>query len=287
MNEQKQRSINKPAQGLKIILPIYGETNIHAPFAHALKLAQASCGSLEIVDVRSEEEALEHIGVRNLLEKWGVLPAGAHRSDLEEIGLNIKKIVRTGNKRKEILKRTAKKNHDMLVVGTEKHSIFPSLLRSLPERIAANFKENILYIPPEGKIIIDDQTGKLTLKTIMIPVKNKNSYTAAMQYLNRFLSFFPQIKPAVIGVHAGTTFPAVKRPHSKICRWLQTVRYENTREAILQCAKIYNPDLIIIPDKTEMKLTRFIRRSLTERIARQAACPVLKVVYNSNICKIN
>ncbi|MCL2689035.1 MAG: universal stress protein [Chitinispirillia bacterium] len=280
MDEQKQRSITKSANKLKIILPIYGEANIQAPFAHALRLAQASRGSLEIVDVRSEEEALEHIGVRNLLVKWGVLLPGAHRSDVEEAGLNIKKIVRTGNKRKEILRRMAKRTHNMLVVGTEKQPAFPfSSFRNLPEKIAANFKENILYIPSDGKNIIDENTGELTLKTILIPVKNKNSYTAAMQYLNQILSFFPPVRPAVIGVHAGAAFPSIKRPHSKICQWLQTVRYEETQEAILQCAKIYNPDLIIIPDKTEMKLTRFLRRSLTERIAREAACPVLKSVY--------
>jgi len=283
MDEQKQRSTNKPAQGLKIILPVYGETNIQAPFAHALKLAQASCGSLEIVDVRPEEEALEHIGVRNLLEKWGVLPAGAHRSDIEEIGLSIKKIVKTGNKRREILRRMAKRTHDMLVVGTEKHSLFPFLFRSLPEKIAVSFTKNVLYIPlpPEGKIIINEQTGELTLKTIMIPVKNKKSYTAAMRYLNQFLSLFPPQRPIVIGVHAGTTFPCIKRPHSKMCHWMQTVRYENTQEAILQCAKIYNPDLIIMPGAAQMKLTRFVRRNLTERIARQVACPVLKTVYHT------
>jgi len=279
MDEQKQQSTNKPAKKLKIILPIYGEANIQAPFAHALKLAQASCGSLEIVDVRLEEEAFEHIGVRNLLEKWGVLPAGAHRSDVEEIGLNIKKIVRTGNKRKEILKRIAKRTHNMLVVGTEKRSPFPFLFRSLPERVAVNFTEDILYIPPEGKKIINGQTGELTLKTILIPVKNKKSYTAAMQYLSQFLSFFPPFKPIVIGVHAGTRFPSVKRPHSKMCQWIQTVRYEEAQEAILQCAEIYNPDLIIIPDEAQMKLARFVRRNLAERIAQQAACPVLKAVY--------
>lgn len=280
MDEQKERQRGKPIQGLKIIFPVYGETNIQAPFAHALKLAQASRGSLEIVDVRSEEEALEHIGVRNLLERWGILSAGAHRSDVEEIGLNIKKIVRTGNKRKEILWRMGKRAHDMLVMGTEKRPAFPFLFRSLPEHIAVKFTNDVLYIPPESKTIIDEHTGELTLKTILIPVKDELSYTAAMKYLNRFLSFFPPVKPIVIGVHSGIKFPAIKLPNSKRYQWLQTVRSENTREAILQCAKIYNPDLIMIPVKTQMNLTRFIRRSITERIARHTGCPILKTVYN-------
>jgi len=279
MNEQKQQSENRPVQGLKIILPVYGETNIQAPFAHALKLAQASCGSLEIVDVRSEEEALEHIGIRNQLEKWGVLPAGARRSDVEEIGLSVKKIVRTGSKRKEILKRITKRAHDMLVVGTEKRSLFPSLFRSLPERIASNFTEDILYIPYEGKNIIDGQTGNLTLKTVMIPVKNRESYTAAMQYLKTFLSFFPPLRLTVIGVHAGIKFPFIRRPHSKMCQWIQTVRDGSVKDAILQCAEIYSPDLIIIPGAAQVKQIRFLKRDLAESIARQTACPVLKTIY--------
>jgi nucleotide-binding universal stress UspA family protein len=102
-----------------------------------------------------------------------------------------------------------------------------------------------------------------------------------MQYLNRFLSFFPPVKPIVIGVHSGIKFPAVKPPRSKTCQWLQTVRSENTLDAVLQCVEIYNPDLIMIRVKTQMNLTRFIRRSVTERIARQAACPVLKIIYNT------
>ncbi|KMQ49894.1 hypothetical protein CHISP_3181 [Chitinispirillum alkaliphilum] len=88
--------------GLKVIHPVYDSQNSVQPFVHALKLALGSRGELEIIDVRSEAEVLEHIGVRATLERWGVLPAGSHRSNVENIGLKIKKIVREGNKKKRL-----------------------------------------------------------------------------------------------------------------------------------------------------------------------------------------
>ncbi|MDR0306663.1 MAG: universal stress protein [Chitinispirillales bacterium] len=285
MDEQKHIPANQGADqssdGLKVIFPVYGETNLQAPFAHALKLAQASRGELEIVDVRDEEEATLHIGVRELLERWKILLPGAHRSDLEDIGLNIKKVVRSGNKRKEILRRMAKRTHDILVLGTEKYSMFPFLFRNLSEKVAASFTETILYIPPDGKTIINEHTGQLTLRTILLPVKDKNSCAAALEHLKRLLSLFSPVKPAVIGLHAGVRFPAVGKPYSNTCQWLQTVRDETLEDAILNSAKIYNPDLIIMPSRKKTKLTRFTKGTLIERVARQAKCPVLKAVHNS------
>jgi len=284
MDEQKQRSTNQnenkqiEEEGLKIIFPVYGETNLQAPFVHALRLAQASRGELEIVDVRNEEEATQHIGVRETLERWGILLPGAHRSDLEDIGLNIKKVVRPGNKRREILKRFSKRKHDMLVIGTEKRGALSSLFKNLPERVAANFNQTILYIPSNGKTIINERTGELTLRTVLLAVKDKKSCSAALEHLKTLLSFFSPVRPAVIGLHAGAKFPSVEKPNAKMCLWLQTARDENLEDAVLSGAKIYNPDLIIMPSKREAKLARFAGGTLIERIARQVSCPVLKAI---------
>lgn len=267
------------AAGLRVIHPVYGAANTGAPFVHALKLAQVSRGEIEIVDVRSEEEALEHIGVRTILERWGVLPPGAHRGDLSAIGLKVKKVVREGDKRKEIVRRLDKHVHDLLVVGIEKKSALTNLFaRNLAEYLAQYFAQATLFIPSGARSFVNERTGELSLNTILLPLADSSFFEASMKSLQHFLSFLPQNnKPTVVGLHSGVGFPKIKRPAAECITWLETVRSEPVVDAIVHAAEIYNADLIIMTTRGRCKFSQWVTGSITEQAVRFSPCPVMSV----------
>ncbi|MFP4163031.1 MAG: universal stress protein [Chitinispirillaceae bacterium] len=274
---QVQPASEREAVGFRVIHPVFRADNSLTPFIHALKLAQVTCGELEIVDVRTEEEALEHLGVRALLEKWGVLPRGAHRSDLAKIGLNVKKVVKGGNKQREILRRIDKRPHDFMVLGMGQSELQNFFANKLSRYLADYFTDPTFLIPDNCRGFVDENTGKLSLNTILLPVADTSSYQFCIQFLERFLSFLPGFRPTVIGLHAGTGFPKVQRPSKEKVKWLETVRSESVVDAITHAAEIYNADLILMCTKGRSGLVRKMRGTVTEKVVRFSPCPLLSV----------
>lgn len=283
MDQQSQMQFasgERETTGFKVIYPVFRADNTLVPFVHALKLAQVTHGEFEIVDVRSEEEALEHLGVRVFLEKWGVLPSGSHRSDLARIGLKVKKVVKEGNKRREIFRRLEKRPHDLMVLGMENQSTLRRIFSpDLSRTLCDHFSAATVFIPESGKSFVDEETGNLSLNTILLPLADSSSYDFTMRYLERFLSYLPGVKPTVIGLHAGAGFPKVKRPSPEKVHWLETVRSESVVEAIVHAAEIYSADLILMCTKGRYNLTRRLAGTLTEKTARSSPCPLLSVPF--------
>ena len=74
---------------LLVCFPVYDSYSCYLAFAHALKLL-INRGELEIVDVRNQREDTEQIGVRVLLERWGILKSHSSKSDVINAGLKVK-----------------------------------------------------------------------------------------------------------------------------------------------------------------------------------------------------
>lgn len=265
-------------QALSVILPIHQGTNSFIPFVHALKLAYASKGELEIVDVRAEAEATEHIGVRSLLEKWGVLPSSAQRSDVAQIGLKVKKIVKEGNKRREITKRLDEHLYDILVIGTEyKSGIGLPFGRDLAEYLADYFGRITLFIPSNARPFIDQSTGVVTLRKILVPSENSKSVAHALVALRKVLSLFPDISPEIIGIHVGKNFPEIDTTLLDGLRWRAELGSEAVVASILDSAERNDTDLIVMATNGRDTLQQKIIGSNTEQVLRSSKCPVLSV----------
>ena len=263
---------------LSVILPIHESTNSIVPFVHALKLAYASKGELEIVDVRSEEEAIEHIGVREILEKWGVLPLSSSRSDVAKTGLRIKKIVKEGNKRGEIVKRLKRHAHDLLVIGTVNQSAIGTLFgRNLAEYLADYFRHTTLFLPSGARSFIDENTGNTTLQTILIPVENTAYLVHAFEVLKRILSLFPGVEPSIIGIHVGSRFPDIPADCTTSFEWKTELYSQGVVSSVLKAAQKYGADLIVMATNGRDSFSQKLVGSNTEKVLRSSPCPVLSV----------
>jgi nucleotide-binding universal stress UspA family protein len=264
---------NTPA--LSIIIPIHKGSNSYQPFVHALKLAYSSKGELEIVDVREEQEATEHLGVRELLEKWGILPDNAHRSDVMDIGLKVKKVVKSGNKKKEIKKRLDRHPHDLLVIGTDsKPGIGFPFGHDLAEYLAEYFNRTTLFIPSDSRPFINESTGKASLKKILVPVENTHSGNIALSKLKSLLLLFPECSPEVIALHVGKEFPQIERSNTDGLNLRTELKSEPLIGSILMLAGKYDVDLIVMA--TKGKSFKLIG-SNTEKVLRGSNRPLLSV----------
>ena len=262
---------------LRIILAIHEENNTLIPLVHALKLTYQSRGELEIIDVRTDREALEHIGVREVYERWGILTKSSHRSDVAGLGVKIKKVVKTGNKRQEIEKRIRRYTHDLLVIGTKSRETDSVLSRDLADYLAEFFNWTTLLIPYNVRPFVDAETGNVSLNNILIPVENSTFLNSCLIWVRKLLMLFPELTPRITGFHAGRTFPLIYEDEMKGLRWETEVRSDSVVNGIIESARRHNADMIIMGTGRKHSIMQKIMGSRTERVLRRCSCPVLSV----------
>ncbi|NLD99017.1 MAG: universal stress protein [Fibrobacter sp.] len=257
---------------LNVILPVHDSENSLLPFIHALKLAYATKGELEIVDVRTDSESTVYLGVRAILEKWGVLPGCSSRADVLSAGLKVKKIIKDGNKKKEIVKRLLRHCHDLLVIGTNNHSGFFG--RDLAEYLADYFRHTTLFIPAGAKPFVNENNGSVSLKTILVPIKNGRYLPYLVRYVKLLSSIFPEIKPDVIALHSGVDFPDLGDDFRALDWKLETIN-ESLIDAILRSASAHNTDLIIMATGGKESLSEYFTGTSTMQVLHKCNCPLL------------
>lgn len=265
----------------RILLAVHDQALATSPFIHALCIACASKAELEIVDVRTGEFRLEPLGVRTYLEKWGLLPEGSKRGDVGSIGLRIKKVVKKKGGKRELQKYLRKSPKDLLVVGAAgeggKGHLFSG--SSIAEYLANDFEQNTLFIPANARPFVDPESGEIALSRILIPVKNERFLLPALTRLQMLLSLFPQLRPEVILLHAGDTFPPLPEIANVFDGKLrqELLQGEPVVEAICRASDIHRADLIVMATHGRDSLAQKVVGSTTEHVLRQAPCPVLSV----------
>ncbi len=262
----------------RIILALHDNITVKMPFVHALRLALASKGELEVVDVRPVSERIETVGIREYLERWGILSAESKRSDVASVGLRVKKIIKEGNQRRVLVQRLKRHPHDLLVVGTEKRSNHGGILgNSLAAYLANYFRHTTLFLPFGARPFIDEATGDIALKKVLMPVENEYFFRQAMEHLLKILSFFPAVTTEVIALHAGTAFPALSPGQHPQITWREELRNEPVVESICTAAENFRSDLVVMATNGRDTLAQKIIGSNTEQVLGMISCPVLSV----------
>ncbi len=280
MNEvtSVENKTDEPNSGLRILIAIHNNNVARKSFIHGLRLAYAAKGELEVVDVRPRSKTIENLGVREYLEKWGVLSPDSKRSDVAALGLKVKKVIKTGNQKQLLIKRIKRHPHDLLVIGTESRSNQGGIIgRSVAVYLADHFRHITLFIPSSARPFIDEATGQVALKRIVMPVENDRFFQSAQRQLIRLLSLLPELKVEVILLHAGKEFPQLSCEHSSNIIWKEELRDQSVVEAIVMVAENYCADLVVMSTDGRNTLAQKIIGSNTERVLRSISCPLLSV----------
>jgi nucleotide-binding universal stress UspA family protein len=260
------------------LLAIHEPEIVRMPFIHALRLALTAKGELEVVDVRPPSERTEGAGIREYLEKWGVLGIDSKRSDVASIGLRVKKVVKEGNRRRVLVNRLKRHPHDLLVVGTRSDSNHGGIVsHSLAAYLADHFRHTTLFVPSGARPFVDEATGSLSLGRIVMPVENEYFFKPAVAQLSAILKYFPGTTVEVTALHAGASFPQVDFSPVTGIVWKQVVSALPVVDAIRSIADQNRADLVVMSTNGRNTFRRKIIGSTTEQVLRNISCPLLSV----------
>lgn len=271
-------SDSSPVSSLRIMLAIHDPEMVRMPFVHALRLALEAKGELEIVDVRPPALRSDVAGVREYLERWGVLGADSKRSDVASVGIRVKKVIKEGNPRRLLIKRLKRHPHDLLVVGTISDSNHGGIIgHSLAAYLANYFRHTTLFIPSHSRPFVDEATGKISIARIIMPVENERFFNPAAKQLMALLSYFPDTDVEVTVFHVGATFPPVTFPPHPHISWKQEMADQPLVDAIRSAADRNRADLVVMSTNGRDTIAQKIIGSNTEKVLRNIMCPMLSV----------
>jgi nucleotide-binding universal stress UspA family protein len=264
---------------LRIIHPVHEHSSDDLlAFKHALAIAHAACGEIEIIDVRDSHDVYESFSVRGVLEKWGILPPNSERQDVGKLGLKVTKIVRKGEMKKFVSHRMEKHPHDMLVIGThERHGLGALFGQDLAEYLADAFRQTTLYVPAKTRPFINPETGVPSLKKVLIPIAVDPSPELSFSFLHMLLGIFHLDSVQVMGLHCGEAFPEPSTDLITGLYWKEILTNGAVVTAITEAAHSNSVDLIIMTTQGRNSLPKKIMGTITEHVLNTSPCPVLSI----------
>ena len=257
-------------------------------FAYALKLALKAKARLTMMHVAPHLRAgeanchwIDFPGVRSTLARWGILPEGARREDVTDLGLHVRKILASNTDPLEsILCHLEDYPPDLIVLAThQRDGLARWMHKPVAEPLARRAGAMTLFVPPGGKGFISLDDGIVTLKKILIPVDQKPDPQCALNKAVGLARGLNCDDTEFVLLHVGSEekIPALDLPHGAAWTWEKIVRQGDVVERILQIAGDWDADLMVLTTEGHLDFLDALRGSTTERVLRGAHCPVLAV----------
>lgn len=252
-------------------------------FAHALRIAVQNQGYLTVMHVDSSKGTSswdDFPTIRTTLQRWGMLEAGANRSDVAKLGINVEKLVDYDRSVLEAVDAFMRERPvDLIVVATQGREGLPRWLKpSTAERVAAHTEVPTLFVPAAGRGCVSPQDGQVTMNQVLVPVDHQPRPESAVERGLRTIDAFGHEQSQLTLLHVGpeTRFPTVSMPDGP-WRLTRTTRHGNPVSEILAAAEECLADLIIMVTEGKQGVLDVLRGTTTEQVLRRCPCPLLAV----------
>ena len=255
-------------------------------FAHALAIALLRQTELTILHVGAESR--DNVAwssfpqVRQTLERWNLLEPGSERSAVyEELDVEVRKVgVPSRNPIRATIQLLDHQPHDLVVLATEgAEGREKWLYQSEAEAIARGSNAMTLFVPSRshhGFVSLED--GDLNLKNVLIPIDAAIDFTAAIEFSRRAAEIIGDGDVVITLLHVGEQMPLLPElPEGSGWTWQTASRQGEPVESILAAAEELTADLIVMTTNGRDTLNQALSGSTTERVLRNAKCPVLAV----------
>ncbi|MCC7503603.1 MAG: universal stress protein [Flavobacteriales bacterium] len=253
----------------------------HTAFLHALKIALAVKGKLTLLHVTREGEQVswdEFPGVRGTLHHWGLLPEHAPSEAVAGIGLAVRKLIaKDTDPVAACLALLDEHPADLIVLATSQHQ---GRMRWLGREVSGPLTREAgipaLLVPQQTLGFVDGATGDLALKSVLFPVAAEPRPTAALEVATTLLELLGfEGTTALLHVGDRSSMPGLEPPTSNGMTWERRVVDGDVVPTILAEAAAMPCDLIVMPTEGQHGFLDALRGSTTERVLREAKCPVL------------
>ncbi|HEY1172444.1 MAG TPA: universal stress protein [Verrucomicrobiae bacterium] len=253
-------------------------------FAHALRIALATQHQLTLLHVckvgeKFSQEDFPH--VRATLVRWLHLLPQEKQKEFDASALNICKFTKTGDDPVlGTLEHLVNHPTDLMVLATHQYEGIDRLLhRPTAEPMARFCGLKTLFVPRLGLGFVDPENGDLNLRHVLVPVDFQPDPQAALDAAAALLRLLKitDVRISILHVSSEDKEPTLTLP---IDSGWKITRYRtegNVVDGILQMAFEQHADLIAMSTEGHTGFLDALRGSMTERVVREAKCPVLAV----------
>jgi nucleotide-binding universal stress UspA family protein len=162
---------------------------------------------------------------------------------------------------------------DLVVVGSHGRHGFSALVHaSVGQAVARNLDVPVLVVPNGCRGFVDASTGEIDLSRIVIPAGNREHAQRGIEAARTLIGLGGARDSELEIVHVGNDEPMLDMPGVTITR-----THGKLEHAILEVATARRACVIVMPTQGHDSLTDVALGSHTERVIREAACPVLSV----------
>ena len=253
-------------------------------FAHALRIALSGRTRMDILhadsDSADEPDWDRFPAARQTLADWGVIEQGSSpRVILDQLGVRLAKIgVHGRDAVRAILHFLDRHPSDLIVLATHGRGGLPRWLHgSVAEPVARAAHAMTLFIPHGARGCVAPESGAVTLRRILMPIDRRpapgRALTAAAQTASLLAGAPVALELLYIG-EAGD-MPDLPVDQAAWASVERTVRSGDVVGQILAAAAA--ADLIVMATEGHGGFLDALRGSTTERVLRQAPCPLLAV----------
>ena len=256
-------------------------------FAHAMAFSLAAQSRLYILHVAKDGENRDLYSqphVRELLALWGKMsPQEQPEAIAARTGAQVLKVaMHPGNLRERIDKFIASHECDLMVLATHHRT---ALMRLVSGSVAAGVSNDsrvpTLFLRDDLEGFINLRTGSCQLETLLIPI-GPEVRAEAIEHIEAIVNLVaPRIR--IKRLHVGTQQPVVvhKGDHHRSIQI--EVRNGSVVETIVHVAAEIGAGLIAMPTEGTHGLSDALLGTTTERVLREAPCPVLAVPMPRNL----
>jgi nucleotide-binding universal stress UspA family protein len=250
-------------------------------FAHALKAALITHSVLDMLHVTAGHyvDGADFPGVRETLARWGLLPLNSPPQAVVDLGIDVVKRVTPGADPVHAANvHLERYPAELIVLATHQHQGRARWLRrSVAGQIARQAGEMTLFIPEGVPGFVSWEDGSISLRSVLIPIDAAPDPRPAVAAAARVARMLQCARVTFTLVHVGKedTLPEVRTSETPGWEWRCVTRPGDPAEVILEMAGEIAADLIVMATAGRHGFLEALQGSTTERIVRQAPCPLL------------
>ena len=218
------------------------------------------------------------------MERWGYFEKGSPRSAVfEKAAVQVRKVyVQSRDAFGELADFLRDEPVDLVVLGTNGHSGATSWLR--PPRLnplVHDARTMTMFVPSSGGFV-SMAHGGFTLRRVLVPMKSQPDPHPAITYAFRAAVFSTEETVEMDLLHVGEQnhLPNVNLPERDYLRWQIRTCAGNPADQILRTAADLDSDLIAMTTDVAGGFLGALRGSVTERVIRDAGCPVCRACFD-------
>src|SRR5262245_14019681 len=234
--------------GWRILHPTDFSEASEFAFVHALKLTLLVHGQLHVLHVsRQHHDARwrNFPGVREALERWGVLPAGSPAAAVGALGIEVEK-VDTVDDDPVLATHEFLQQHpaEMIVLATHRRDGLARWLEpSVAERIARQARQVTLFVPDGTDGFVDAANGVTRSRRVLIPIDRVPEPQPAVDAAIALVSLQGEAPVTFQVVHVGdATFPPLAAHENPEWTWTRRLLTGEPATALVEAIQAFDPD---------------------------------------------